>query len=124
MPYLPPLHTDDETRAWIANVVLPHQEVWVAESAGRVVGVAALDDDTLTQLYLLPAAQGRGIGSRLLETAKTRRPEGLRLYAFQRNGRARGFYERRGFVPVEFGDGSGNEEGEPDVLYLWTPGRA
>jgi hypothetical protein len=45
----------------------------------------------------------------------------MRLYAFQRNTRARGFYERRGFVAVEFGDGSGNEEGEPDVLYQWTP---
>jgi ribosomal protein S18 acetylase RimI-like enzyme len=52
-----------------------------------------------------------------------RRPAGMRLYAFQRNTRARGFYERRGFVAVEFGDGSGNEEGEPDVLYQWTPAR-
>jgi hypothetical protein len=45
----------------------------------------------------------------------------MRLYAFQRNTRARSFYERRGFVAVAFGDGSGNEEGEPDVLYQWTP---
>jgi hypothetical protein len=50
-----------------------------------------------------------------------RRPSGMRLYAFQRNTRARDFYECRGFVAVEFGDGSGNEEGEPDVLYQWTP---
>jgi GNAT superfamily N-acetyltransferase len=121
LPYLPDLHTEDEDRAWVANVVLPHQEVWVAEAGGRVVGVAALDGDMLAQLYILPGEQGRGIGSALLAQAMARRPTGMRLYAFQRNTRARGFYERRGFVAVEFGDGSGNEEGEPDVLYQWTP---
>jgi GNAT superfamily N-acetyltransferase len=124
LPYLPDLHTEDEDRAWVANVVLPHQEVWVAEAGGRVVGVAALDGDMLAQLYILPGEQGRGIGSALLAKAMARRPNGVRLYAFQRNTRARDFYERHGFVAVEFGDGSGNEEGEPDVLYQWTPGSA
>ena len=121
LPYLPDLHTADEDRAWVANVVLPHQEVWVAEAGGRVVGVAALDGDMLAQLYILPGEQGRGIGSALLAKAMAQRSTGMRLYAFQRNTRARGFYERHGFVAVEFGDGSGNEEGEPDVLYQWTP---
>ena len=123
LPYLPDLHSEEEDRAWVANVVLPHQEVWVAEAAGRVVGVAALDGDMLAQLYILPGEQGRGIGSALLAKAMARRSGGLRLYAFQRNTRARGFYERRGFIAIEFGDGSGNEEGEPDVLYQWTPPR-
>ena len=122
LPYLPVLHTDEETRAWVAKVVLPNQEVWVAEADGRVVGVAALNGDMLDQLYILPGAQGRGIGSALLAKAKSLRPNGFSLYAFQRNAPARGFYERRGFVAVAFGDGSGNEEGEPDVLYRWTPG--
>jgi GNAT superfamily N-acetyltransferase len=121
LPYLPDLHTPDEDRAWVANVVLPHQEVWVAEVGERIVGVAALDSDMLAQLYILPGEQGRGIGSALLAKAMVRRPGGMRLYAFQRNMRARDFYERRGFVAITFGDGSGNEEGEPDVLYEWTP---
>jgi putative acetyltransferase len=54
LPYLPDLHTEDEDRAWVANVVLPHQEVWVAEAGGRVNGVAALDGDMLAQLSILP----------------------------------------------------------------------
>ena len=123
LSYLPELHTDDETRAWVANEVLPRQEVWIAEAGGRVVGVVALDGEMLAQLYILPGEQGRGIGSALLAKAMARRPTGMRLYAFQRNTRARGFYERRGFVAVELGDGSGNEEGEPDVLYRWAPTR-
>jgi GNAT superfamily N-acetyltransferase len=119
MPYLPHLHTDEETRAWVTEVVLPRHEVWVAEAGGRVVGVVALEGDMVQQLYILPGYQGVGIGSALLALAKSRRPGGLRLYAFQRNTRARAFYERRGFVAIAFGDGSGNEEGEPDVLYEW-----
>jgi ribosomal protein S18 acetylase RimI-like enzyme len=123
MPYLPELHTPEEDRAWVAETVLPNQEVWVAEADGRVVGVASLDQhDMLTQLYIDPGYQGRGIGSALLARAKDARPGGFSLYAFQRNTRARAFYERRGFVAMAFGDGSGNEEGEPDVLYRWRPG--
>ena len=123
MPWLPDLHTPEEDRAWVAQIVLPRQEVWVAEAAGLVVGVASMDaEDMLTLLYVLPGYQGAGIGSALLETAKAARPGGFRLFAFQRNTPARNFYERRGFVAIAFGDGSGNEEGEPDVLYRWTPG--
>ncbi len=123
MPWLPDLHTPEEDRSWVAHTVLPQQQVWVAAAAGQVVGVASMDaENMLTQLYILPEHQGAGIGSALLETAKAARPEGFSLFAFQRNTRARFFYENRGFVAVAFGDGSGNEEGEPDVLYRWTPG--
>lgn len=121
MPWLPHPHSDEETRAWVREVVLPHQEVWVAEVAGRVVGVAALDAAMLNQLYILPGFQGQGIGDALFAQAQTLRPAGFTFYAFQRNTPARAFYERRGCVAIEFGDGSGNEEGEPDVLYRWEP---
>jgi hypothetical protein len=40
------------------------------------------------------------------------------------NESAHRFYERHGFEPVEHTDGSGNEEREPDVRYVWPPGRA
>jgi hypothetical protein len=41
----------------------------------------------------------------------------IRLYTFQANAGARRFYERHGFVPIEFTDGQANEERCPDVLY-------
>jgi hypothetical protein len=45
---------------------------------------------------------------------------GLRLHVFQRNYRARAFYEARGFTAAAFSDGADNEEQEPDVLYEWS----
>ncbi|MGH2558321.1 MAG: GNAT family N-acetyltransferase [Thermomicrobiales bacterium] len=121
MPYLPEVHTAEETRAWVAEIVLPAQSVWVAETDGQVVGVAACEEGTLEQLYILPDHQGQGIGSALLAAAKELNPAGLSLWTFQRNASARAFYEHRGFTPVEFTDGSTNEEREPDVRYEWTP---
>jgi hypothetical protein len=50
-------------------------------------------------------------------------PRRLQLFTFQRNERARAFYEARGFVAIGASDGSGNEEGEPDLLYEWVQGR-
>jgi putative acetyltransferase len=120
-PYLPEVHTDDETRAFFRGVVAERAEVVVAESEGQVVGFAALGSELLEHLYVDPRFQGRGIGSALLERAKELRPQGFRLWVFQRNEEARRFYERRGFRLVELTDGTGNEEREPDALYEWRP---
>jgi GNAT superfamily N-acetyltransferase len=119
MPYLPELRSDDEVRAWTRETLLPKAEVWIAEIGGKPAGYLALVDDILDHLYVGPGHQDQGVGSLLLAKAKALRPAGLRLYAFQRNRRARAFYEARGFAPVNFSDGAGNEEQEPDVLYQW-----
>lgn len=116
-------HTDDEVRDWTRLELLRDTETWVAESAdGRVVGFMSLTDDMLEQLYIRPEWTGRGTGGRLVALAKTLRPDGLDLYTFQVNAGARRFYERHAFVAVAFGDGSANEERQPDVRYRWTPG--
>lgn len=118
----PPAHPDEDVRHWIRDVLVPGREVWVAvEPDGSIVGFIALDGPDLDQLYVRPGWFDRGIGSRLVELAKERRPAGLRLYTFQVNSRARRFYEGHGFVAEWFGEGEGNEEGEPDVRYAWTP---
>lgn len=122
LPYLPALHTDDETRRWIAGVVFPAGGMWVAVADGRIVGFAALNAarDHLDHLYVLPGWYGRGIGGGLLEKAKELSAGCLRLFTFQRNARARAFYEARGFAVVDLNDGSRNEEREPDMLYAWV----
>ncbi|MFJ3301645.1 GNAT family N-acetyltransferase [Streptomyces sp. NPDC086549] len=115
--------TDDEVREYFERVVVPLRETWVAEAAdgGGIVGVMVLDGHLLSQLYLAPDWRGRGIGDRFVALAKERTPEGLTLWTFQVNKPAHRFYERHGFVAVEFTDGGDNEEREPDVRYVWRP---
>jgi ribosomal protein S18 acetylase RimI-like enzyme len=121
MPWLPVLHSREETIAYFAGHVLVHEEVLVAEVNELVVGFMALEGDHVDHLYIAPAYQDRGIGDTLLAIAKELRPSGLTLWTFQRSARARRFYEARGFAASEFTDGSRNEEREPDVLYAWLP---
>ncbi|MEW2294938.1 GNAT family N-acetyltransferase [Streptomyces sp. NPDC006743] len=116
-------HSDDEVRAYFRDVVVPFRETWVADDRGGagVVGVMVLDGDELSQLYLEPGWRGRGLGDRFVALAKERVPRGLTLWTFQVNEPAHRFYERHGFVAAEYTDGSGNEEREPDVRYVWRP---
>ncbi|MGZ8783852.1 MAG: N-acetyltransferase family protein [Gaiellaceae bacterium] len=120
LTFLPTLHTTEEHRRFVATLI-ETQEVWVAEEAGRIVGMAGLSADMLSQLYVDPAAQGRGVGSALLDVAKRRRPAGFTFWVFQDNARARAFYEARSCRVVRLTDGSGNEEKTPDALYEWKP---
>nr|WP_239135353.1 GNAT family N-acetyltransferase [Streptomyces sp. SID12488] len=115
--------SDDEVRDYFRNVVVPYRETWVAEasSAGGVVGVMVLAGDEVSQLYLLPDWRGHGIGDLCIAFAKESSPGRLTLWTFQVNKPAHRFYERHGFVAVEYTDGSGNEEREPDVRYVWQP---
>ncbi|MFH9086073.1 GNAT family N-acetyltransferase [Streptomyces sp. NPDC017673] len=122
LPTVVRARTDDEVRDYIRDVVVPLRETWVAEAAGAgVVGLMVLDGESLSQLYLDPQWRGRGIGDRFVALAKERGPGGLSLWTFQVNKPAHRFYERHGFVAVEYTDGSGNEEREPDVRYVWRP---
>ena len=120
MPAIPMIvHTDEETRSWIARRVIPHTELWVAESdEGALVGMLALDNEWVDQLYVEPAVTGQGIGRELIALAKRERPSGLRLWTFESNVRAQRFYERHGFSARDRTAGD-NEEGAPDVLYVW-----
>ncbi|NEB90625.1 GNAT family N-acetyltransferase [Streptomyces bauhiniae] len=113
--------SDDEVRAHVRDVVIPLRETWVAEAEdGAIVGMMVLDGVLLSQLYLDPAHRGRGLGDRFVSLAKERVPAGLTLWTFQVNKPAHRFYERHGFVAVEYTDGD-NEEREPDVRYVWQP---
>lgn len=118
LSFLPELHTPEEDLAYISDRFLPDNEVWVAEVDGAVVAYVGFEAEWINHLFVLPDHQGRGIGPRLLAKAlETGRPK--QLWTFQKNARARRFYEARGFAAVLFTDGSGNEEREPDVLYRW-----
>jgi GNAT superfamily N-acetyltransferase len=116
-----PVHPDAEAREWISTVVIPEREVWLMEDAdSRPLAVLVLDDDWVDQLYVDPAVTGRGLGSRLIELAKSRRPAGLQLWTFATNTGAQRFYRRHGFIVADTTDGSGNEEKAPAIRFVWT----
>ena len=121
LTFLPRLHSDNDIRRWIRTEVVPQHDVWVAEVGGRVVGFAALRENLLGHLYVHPVEQSRSFGTALLDVVKRERPDGFRLWVFQKNEGARRFYERHGLRLVELTDGAGNEEREPDALYEWVP---
>ncbi|MEQ8486252.1 MAG: GNAT family N-acetyltransferase [Pseudomonadales bacterium] len=121
LPFAPLAHGDAEVRTWIAATLLPAGGVSVAEVDGRVVGMVAVstapEGAWIDQLYVAPDSVDHGVGTLLLRNALGRLSHPVRLYTFAENLRARAFYERHGFTAIDFGDGSGNEEGQPDVLY-------
>lgn len=120
MPWLAVVHSDDETRGWITDVLLRDRRVRIAEADGQVAGFAVVHDGWLEHLYIAPSHQGTGAGSLLLDDAKGLSGGALQLYVFQRNQRARVFYLNRGFVEAAFSDGTTNEECEPDLVMRWT----
>jgi GNAT superfamily N-acetyltransferase len=119
LPWLAGLNTPDEDRWFYRERMFKTCQLWGAFNDDVMAGIIAFHDDWLEQLYVLPEAQGQGIGSVLVQTAK-RFSERLQLWTFQRNAPARRFYEARGFALVEETDGARNEEKEPDARYLWT----
>ena len=114
----PPIHADDDVRAWFATTVLPERETWVIEDEGAVVALMVLEPGWIDQLYVEPMYTGRGLGSRLVDLAKELNADGLDLWTFQANAGAKRFYERHTFVAVDTTEGD-NEEGAPDVRYHW-----
>jgi ribosomal protein S18 acetylase RimI-like enzyme len=123
LTFLPKLHTDAETDDFITNIVLPNDDVLVAEIDGTIAGFVAMSNGgrSIEHLYVHPGFQGRGIGSALLERAKALMPDGFSLWVFQANTGARRFYERHGLRAVKLTDGAANEEKTPDALYEWAP---
>lgn len=118
MRFVPKLHDAAEDREFMRGLIA-EKEVWVAEDKGRVLGLACWHDGWLEQLYVDPAHHNGGAGTALLRRVMEDHPEGFQLWTFQANAGARRFYERHGFVAVEFTDGAHNEEKTPDVRYVW-----
>src|SRR5207247_455952 len=84
-------HTAEEDLAHFRDVIAARNQVWVAEVDGRAAGFLSLDGERLGHLYVDPSAQGRSVGSALLEHAASLSPGGLSLFTHRRNERARRF---------------------------------
>jgi GNAT superfamily N-acetyltransferase len=93
-------------------VIGPHQ---------RPQAMMVLSGDWIEQLYVAPACQRGGLGSRLVAFAQSRRSV-LELHTFATNHPARTFYEKHGFSPTG-PPSSDNEEGAPALCYRWRAQR-
>jgi len=122
-PWISHPHTPLQDQWFFRERLFKRCELWGGFDLAEMTGIIAFRADWIDQLYVLPHAQRRGIGTKLLQIAQCSYPR-LHLRTFQRNARARRFYERRGFVFVRETDGAENEEKEPDALYLWTRNQA
>ena len=114
----PGIHTDVEVRAWLASRLVT-DDVWVAEVDDEVVGYARMTPAWLDDLYVVPEHAGQGVGSALLDVAKSQQPAGFCLWVFEMNEPARAFYARHGLLELERTDGSANEEKRPDIRMAW-----
>jgi len=120
MIYLPKTNAAGAHR-WMQEIVFTQQNVWVAEVNHLIVGYASFAGGFLTNLYIHPDHQRRGIGSALLAQVKAYAPEGFKLWTFQQNEDAVRFYERHGFRSLKVTDGKDNMERVPDRLMAWQP---
>jgi len=95
---------------WVVHLAWDHT---------KLVGSLALKPQAgcLDQIFVLPEAQGRGIGRALLDFAKDQLPSGIWLRTAAANTRACLFYARNGFTP-------GESEAHPvlrypTIIYRW-----
>src|ERR1700730_18186425 len=119
LTFLPMLHTIENYRWFIANVILKECEVTVVEDQSGIVAFLARQGEEVRLLYTRPDQIGMGAGSQLIDTVKATGIGALELWCFQANTRARRFYEARGFRAIRFTDGANNEERTPDIRYRW-----
>ena len=119
LTFLPELHTVQEDRWFIANIILKECVVTVAEHRDSIVSFLARDNEEIRLLHTHPDFIGQGAGALLLNAANNAGVAALELWCFQANADARRFYERHGFRAIAFTDGARNEEKTPDVRYRW-----
>lgn len=120
LPDVASVHTDDQVRRWVQEVLVERQETWVAERA-RILGFMTLNGTELDHLYVAVHHWREGIGRLLLDLAKSLSPKLLELYTFQVNRGAVAFYLAQGFEIVGADDGLRNAEREPDFCLRWRP---
>ena len=107
-----------ESHIYFLNHILPERfQIELALIGEKVVGFIAYNEEEINQLYVHIDYQEMGIGTVLLNKAKTQAKDKLRLYTFEVNEMAQKFYEKNGFKII--GRGHENEEKLPDILYQW-----
>jgi ribosomal protein S18 acetylase RimI-like enzyme len=113
-----------------ARLEKPYSEFIVAEGPDGIAGMAyASQSDpafaALYQLYIVPKAQGRGLGAEMLAEIEAAFPDAkvIRLEVEAANEKAVRFYERNGFETVSRTENCGKEESGIAALLMQKAAR-
>ncbi|MGA2548872.1 MAG: GNAT family N-acetyltransferase [Burkholderiaceae bacterium] len=112
--YLDSLSKAQRAKSWRAALEQGAPEIWLGPDRGTVTGWIAFDrdrepgagssDGEIWALYVAAGSWGSGLGTALCERACARLAargfKKVTLWVFEDNPRARGFYQKRGFVLV------------------------
>ena len=93
----------DKVLAWMQRKITSHISEYqcVMANGEKCAWYRLCDDGELDDLYVLPAFQNCGIGSKILLKCINESENNIYLYVFSRNIRAISFYERFNFVVRE-----------------------
>ncbi|PGN62192.1 GNAT family N-acetyltransferase [Priestia megaterium] len=107
-----------EYHIYFLNHILPKQyQIELVLIDEQVVGIAAYNNNEISQLYIHVNHQRMGIGKVLLDKVKAQSNGRLTLHTFKVNKNAQRFYEKNGFRII--GGGFESEENLPDIKYEW-----
>lgn len=95
------------------DVYLPASETFVFESGGQIAGFYSLYENTLAAVFVAPSLQGEGVGTALIEDAKSRR-ECLQLTVYRENDPSIHFYKKHGFISS--GEQIDERTGHPELV--------
>ncbi|MBS3669228.1 N-acetyltransferase [Vreelandella boliviensis] len=95
------------------DVYLPASETFVFESGAQIAGFYSLYENTLAAVFVAPSLQGKGVGTALIDDAKSRR-ECLQLTVYRENDPSIHFYKKHGFISL--GEQMDERTGHPELV--------
>ena len=114
------IHSFENHVDFLKNILIKDNNIYIAIDTinDEVVGILACNENEINQLYIHINYQGKGIGKKFIEIAKSNSKGRLTLYTFEVNKKAQKFYESNQFKIIS--RGSINEENLDDIKYEWV----
>ena len=105
-----------KNRELMKSRYIPMSETYLVKNGKAAIGFISLVDEYLGALFVRPEFQGKGVGSSLLNQAKTLR-DTLHLKVFTKNIESIEFYKKKGFSIIS--ESKDEETGENEYVMEW-----